>query len=253
MGDVRIEINFPIALGQILYLRSQISDLNSVMCGRFGLTRPEALKLERFGISELPPLVPRYNIPPSSDILVVRERKGVTEAEMIRWGLVPSWAKDPSIGHRMANVRSDTALEKSSFRNAMQKRRCLIPADVFFEWQDVPGQKRRKPYAVAMLEGEPFALGGLWEAWRTKEGGEWLITCAILTTEPNELLAPIHDRMPVIVRPNDYESWVSPSTKIEEVRQLVASFSAADMRAWEVGLLVNDPKTDDARVIAPVN
>lgn len=222
------------------------------MCGRFGLTRPEALKLERFGITELPPLVPRYNIPPSSDILVVRERNGVTEAEMIRWGLVPSWAKDPSIGNRMANVRSDTALEKSSFRAAMQKRRCLIPADVFFEWQDVPGQKRRKPYAVALNGAEPFALGGLWEAWREKEGAEWLITCAILTTEPNALLAPIHDRMPVIVRVEDYRRWIDPETPAARVGKLVDPYSAEEMKAWEVGLLVNDPKTDDARVIAPV-
>ena len=221
------------------------------MCGRFGLTRPEALQLERFGIQELPPLVPRYNIPPSSDILVVRERKGVTGAEMIKWGLVPSWAKDPSIGNRMANVRSDTALEKSSFKAPMEKRRCLVPADVFFEWQDVPGQKRRRPYAAAMLEGEPFALGGLWEAWRSK-GGEWLITCAILTTEPNDLLEPIHDRMPVIVRPGDYARWLDPATKMGEVSRIVAPYPPQDMRAWEVSLLVNDPKVDDARVIAPV-
>ncbi len=223
------------------------------MCGRFGLTRPEALQLERFGITELPPLVPRFNIPPSSDILVVRERKGITEAEMIRWGLVPSWAKDPSIGHRMANVRSDTALEKSSFRTAMQKRRCLIPADVFFEWQDVPGQKRRRPYAVALKEGELFALGGVWEAWRPKEGADWMITCAILTTEPNEVLAPIHDRMPVMVRVEDYSNWIAPSTPASEVRRLVASFPTDDMRAWEVSLLVNDPKVDDARVIAAID
>jgi putative SOS response-associated peptidase YedK len=221
------------------------------MCGRFGLTRPEALKLERFGITELPPLVPRYNIPPSSDILVVRERKGVTEAEMIRWGLVPSWAKDPSIGNRLANVRSDTALEKGSFRAAMQKRRCLIPADVFYEWQDVPGQKRRKPYAVAIRDGEIFALGGLWEAWRAKESGEWLITCAILTTEPNELLEPIHDRMPVIVKEEYYAKWISPGTEDVEVRRMVQSFPADVMRAWEIGMLVNDPKSDDARVMAP--
>ena len=223
------------------------------MCGRFGLTRPDKLDLERFGITESPELVPRFNIPPSSDILVVRERKGVTEAEMIRWGLVPSWAKDVSIGNRMANVRSDTALEKSSFRAAMQKRRCLIPADVFFEWQDVPGQKRRKPYAVALNGGEIFALGGVWEAWRPKGGGEWVITCAILTTEPNELLAPIHDRMPVIIRPDDYAKWISPSAGMAEVRQLVASFPSEEMKTWEISLMVNDPKTDDARVIAPID
>ena len=223
------------------------------MCGRFGLTRPEALSLERFGITELPPLVPRYNIPPSSDILVVRERKGVTGAEMIRWGLVPSWAKDPAIGNRMANVRSDTALEKTSFRAAMQKRRCLIPSDVFFEWQDVPGQKRRKPYAVAIRDGEIFALGGLWEAWRAKESGEWLITCAILTTEPNELLEPIHDRMPVIIQPDQYRAWLDGSTTMDDVRRLVAPYSADAMRTWEVSFRVNDPRTDDATVIAPVD
>jgi putative SOS response-associated peptidase YedK len=222
------------------------------MCGRFGLTRPEHLKLERFGITELPPLVPRFNIPPSSDILVVRERKGVTQVDVIRWGLVPSWAKDPSIGHRMANVRSDTALDKPSFRSAMQKRRCLIPADVFFEWQDIPGQKRRRPYAVALLDGEPFALGGLWEAWRSGTGGEWLVTCAILTTEPNELLAPIHDRMPVMIKPEDYAIWIDPATTGEQLRRLVEPYPPVAMRAWEVSLLVNDPKTDDARVIAPV-
>src|SRR5688572_8624274 len=213
-------------------IRSAFSHLPhpSSMCGRFGLTRPEALTLRRSGVPELPPPVPRYNTPTSTDVLVVRERKGVTEAEMIRWGLVPSWAKDPSIGNRMANVRSDTALEKSSFRNAMQKRRCLIPADVFYEWQDIPGQKRRKPYAVAMLEGEPFALGGLWEAWREKEGGAWLITCAILTTEPNELLAPIHDRMPVILREEDYERWLAPATSVTDVGRMVGSFSPRLMR-----------------------
>jgi putative SOS response-associated peptidase YedK len=211
------------------------------------------LKLERFGISELPPLVPRYNIPPSSDILVVRQRKGVTEAEMIRWGLVPSWAKDPKIGNRMANVRSDTALEKSSFRAAMQKRRCLIPADVFYEWQDIPGQKRRKPYAVAIRDGGIFALGGVWEAWRAKDSGEWLITCAILTTEPNELLQPIHDRMPVIIRPEDYASWLDPSSTTADVSRLVAPLSAENMRTWEIGLLLNDPKTDDARILTPVS
>ena len=224
------------------------------MCGRFGLTRPDRLDLQRYGVTgEVPLQVPRFNIPPSSDILVVRERKGVTQADMLRWGLVPSWAKDPSIGNRMANVRSDTALEKSSFRTAMQKRRCLIPADVFYEWQDVPGQKRRRPYAVALNEGEPFALGGLWEAWREKEGGEWLITCAILTTEPNELLAPIHDRMPVIIGPEDYADWVAVTTPVEAVRRLVESPPSSNMRAWEVSLLVNDPKTDDARVIAPID
>jgi putative SOS response-associated peptidase YedK len=152
----------------------------------------------------------------------------------------------------MANVRSDTALEKSSFRAAMQKRRCLIPADVFFEWQDVPGQKRRRPYAVALNDAEPFALGGVWEAWRARESGEWLITCAILTTEPNELLEPIHDRMPVIIQPGDYSAWLAQTTATEDVSRMVAPLSAEFLRTWEVSLLVNDPKVDDARILTPV-
>ena len=234
------------------------------MCGRYASSRrPEDL-VEEFEVvaDRTPaPLAADYNVAPTKEVYAVVERPPSKDSpepperqlRVFTWGLVPSWAKDPSIGNRMANVRSDTALEKGSFRAAMQKRRCLMPADVFYEWQDVPGQKRRKPYAVAIRDGEIFALGGLWEAWRAKESGEWLITCAILTTEPNELLEPIHDRMPVIVQEQDYAKWISPGTEAVEVHRMVQSYPDELMRTWEIGVLVNDPKTDDASILTPVS
>ena len=222
------------------------------MCGRFGLTRPDKLDLQRFGIAEAPPLPPRYNIPPGSDVLAVRQGKKGRWADLIHWGLVPSWAKDTAIGHRMINARSDTALEKPAFRIPMQKRRCLIPADVFFEWKDIPGRKRRQPWAVALAEGEIFALGGLWDYWRPHDG-EGLVSCTILTTEPNELLASIHDRMPVIVAPGDYDAWLDPATSQVRVQRLLAPFDARSMRTWEVSTLVNDPKADDSRILTHVD
>ena len=171
------------------------------MCGRFGLTRPERLDLERFGIQELPPLVPRFNIAPGAEILAIRERDGVRRGDLLRWGLVPAWAKDPEIGNRMANARADTAFEKPTFRNAMKSRRCLIPADVFYEWQAVPGASRKRPHAILRPDREPFAMGGLWEYWKAKDApgdgdgdGEAIVSCAILTTDANTLMTPIHHR-----------------------------------------------------------
>ncbi len=222
------------------------------MCGRFGLTRPDKLDLQRFGLAEAPSQAPRFNVPPGGDVLAVRQGRTGRRADLLHWGLVPSWAKDRTIGNRMINARADTALEKPAFRIPLQKRRCLIPADVFFEWQEVTGQKRKQPWAVALLGGEIFAFGGLWDYWRPDEGAEGLVSCTILTTEPNALLEPIHDRMPVIVAPDDYDAWLAPTTAMEDVRRLLKPFDADRMRAWEVGLLVNDPKVDDARVIAPM-
>lgn len=221
------------------------------MCGRFGLTRPDKLDLQRFGLAGAPPLEPRFNVPPGGDVLAVREGKNGRRADMIHWGLVPSWAGDRAIGNRMVNARADTALAKPAFRIPMQKRRCLIPADVFFEWQAVPGQKRKQPWAVALLGGEIFAFGGLWDYWRPADGGDGIVSCTILTTGPNALLEPIHDRMPVIVAPDAYDAWLARTTPMAEVMRLVEPFAADVMRAWEVGLLVNDAKVDDARVIAP--
>lgn len=219
------------------------------LCGRFGLTRPERLDAARLGVAALPPLAPRYNIPPGTDILVIRQRSGERRADLLRWGLVPHWASDPSIGNRMINARVESAFEKPAFRAAMQARRCLIPADVFYEWQGVPGRKQKQPYAVQRKDGEPFALGGLWEFWRPQAGDEGLATCTILTTRPNDLLAPVHDRMPVIVPEHRYEAWLNPESPVEVVRPLLAPFPADLLLAWRITRRVNDPAADDASVL----
>ncbi len=224
------------------------------MCGRFGLTRPERLDLERFGITELPPLKPRFNIPPGSEILAVREREGKRSAQLVHWGLIPSWAKDPDIGNRLANARSDTAFEKPSFRAAMKARRCLIPADIFYEWKVVPGQTRKQPYAVRMDEGEPFAIGGLWEFWRPKDGGEddSIVSCTILTTDANSLMSKIHDRMPVIIPPERFGEWLDARTPTPAVEEMLRPRESEGMEAWPISLGVNNPKNDSEAITRPV-
>ncbi len=225
------------------------------MCGRFGLTRPERLDLERFGIRELPALVPRFNVAPGSDILVVRERDGTRVADFVRWGLIPSWARDPSIGNRMANARAESAFEKPAFRNAMKSRRALILADVFYEWQVVPGQSRKQPHAIRLRTGEPFAMAGLWEYWRPKGGegeGEGVVSTAILTTDANALMARIHDRMPVIIPPDRYDAWFDPRTPAPALNDLMHPCPSEWLDAFPVSLRVNNPRADDERVLEPV-
>lgn len=224
------------------------------MCGRFGLARPERLDLRRFGVGELPAVPPRYNIAPGSEILVVREREGTRRAELLHWGLIPSWAKDPAIGDRMANARADTAHEKPAFRSAIRTRRCLIPADVFFEWQAVPGEKRKRPHAVQMRGGESFAMAGVWEFWRPRDdpGHPGIASCAILTTDANELMRQVHHRMPVIVPPDRYRAWLDPRTPDPAIRDLLRPYPSDAMEAWPIGLRVNNPRADDASILAPL-
>lgn len=223
------------------------------MCGRFGLTRPDKLKLERFGITGIPDMLPRFNIPPSSEVLVVRERQGVREAGLCRWGLVPWWATSPTIGAKMANARSDTAFTKPAFRDAMAARRALIPADVFYEWQVMPGKGGKQPWAIALKGREPFAFGGLWEFWRNRGGeGEGLLTCTILTTEPNTLLGSIHDRMPVIVPPERYGTWLDPRTPEPALRELLVPYPSELMEVWPIGKGVNKTDADHAGLLERV-
>jgi putative SOS response-associated peptidase YedK len=208
------------------------------------------LDLHRFGIDQLPALAPRFNISPGEAVLVVRLREGARHAEFIQWGLVPSWASDPSIGARLANARSDSAFEKPSFRDAIRLRRCLIPADLFYEWQAIPGQRKKQPYAVRLRSEEPFALGGIWEFWRPKAGGEGFASCAILTTAPNTLMSPIHDRMPVIVPPERFRAWLDPRTPSPAIVDIMqSSYPSDDMEAWPIGLRVNNPKDEDPEVL----
>ena len=176
------------------------------------------------------------------------------------WGLVPSWAKDPSIGNSLANARSESVHEKPSFRSSFTKgRRCLVPADVYYEWQPVPAGAprgaKKQPYAIGMRDGAPFMFAALWEFWRPRPtdgtpAGEPIVSCALLTTGPNAVMAPIHDRMPVILPPGAWETWLDPRTPVDALRALLIPYDAQAMRAWPVSTRVNSPRNDDASCVA---
>lgn len=227
------------------------------MCGRFALMTPTEQLAMQFGVSEtaveaLPPSVPRYNIAPTQPVAAIRlNPNGERDFTFFHWGLVPSWAKDVSIGSRMINARSETVTEKPSFRTAFKRRRCLIPADGFYEWQKQGSGKQ--PMFIRPAEGEerPFALAGLWEMWRDPDGGT-LQSCTILTTTPNELMAPIHNRMPVIIEPEDYDLWLNPEPDPEQGLHLLRPYPAEKMSAYPVSPVVNNPRNDVPECVQPI-
>lgn len=177
------------------------------MCGRFTQTTSSKELSKVFAVAEMPPVKPRYNIAPTQDILAVRGTPDEREALLLKWGLVPSWAKDISISTRLINARSETVESKPSFREAFKRRRCLIVADGFYEWAK-KGDGKKQPYHFSLRDEQHFAFAGLWERWQSPNGKP-LDTCTILTTAANQVLAPIHDRMPVILHPDDYELWLA--------------------------------------------
>lgn len=215
------------------------------MCGRFTLTDPAKLLPEIFGVDHFPPVEPRYNIAPSQEVVsVVRERGAeAAEATMLKWGLVPFWADDPSIGHRMANARSESAAEKPAFKQAFRRRRCLVPADGFYEWQAAEGKSPKLPWFIHLTDRSAFALGGIWERWHP-DAPEAIRSCAILTTAPNDLMQQIHDRMPVILPPEAFDAWLDPEAPLEYVQGLCRPFTASEMAAARVGTWVNSPKNE---------
>lgn len=219
------------------------------MCGRFTLFGADTLLSREFGVSGFPPLTPRYNIAPSQPVAAVRATPagGGRELALLRWGLIPSWSKDPAIGNRLINARSETAREKPSFRNAFRRRRCLIPSSGFYEWQR--RERGKQPYFVRMRDGRLFAFAGLWDRWESPDGGA-VETCTILTTSANAVLAPIHDRMPVIVPPTGYALWLDPAPRdLDSLSPLLAPFPPDAMDAYPVSLRVNAPSVDDGKCI----
>ena len=220
------------------------------MCGRFALFATSAQLAEHFGLTEAvaEALPPHYNVTPGQAVAVVRENEGVRRLDLLKWGLVPFWAKDASIGHRLINARLDTLPDKPAFREAFTRRRCLIAASGFYEWREA-AQGRRRPFFVRG-HGEPLlAFAGLWERWRAPDG-RTLETCVIVTTDANATLAPIHERMPVLVARADQAGWLDPRTSAAEAAQIAAR--APRVEAWPVSLAVNDPRKDDAALIEPV-
>jgi len=222
------------------------------MCGRFTLTIDPADLQDAFpGLTFPESMVPRYNVAPSQPVAVVANN-GKNQVEFFKWGLVPSWAQDPSIGNRMINARAESLAEKPSFRTAYKRRRCLILADGFFEWQPVPGGKSKTPMFVRLKSGEPFAFAGLWEAWHPDQEDR-LLSCTVITTTPNTLMERIHNRMPVILKPEAHPLWLDPAEQPpDKLDKLLKPYPASQMTAFPVSRLVNDPKNDSPECIVPV-
>jgi len=222
------------------------------MCGRFTLTAdPDELRqaFPWLNIPSAPQL--RYNIAPTQPIAVI-PNDGQQRLDYYIWGLIPFWAKDPSIGSRMINARSETLTEKPAFRAAFRRRRCLIPASGFYEWRAEPGSKTKTPMYLRLKSGKPFAFAGLWERWDSPDGST-VFSCTIITTEPNNLVRNIHNRMPAILDPQAYSVWLDPDElPAAKLTGLLKPYPADEMQAYEVSRLVNKPENDRADLIAPV-
>jgi putative SOS response-associated peptidase YedK len=217
------------------------------MCGRFALRNSPAEIASHFGLDECADFGPRYNIPPGTDIPVIRQSsEGKRVLHLLRWGLVPHWTTDPGIGAKLNNARGESVAEKPSFRDAFRRRRCLIPASGFYEWK--AEGKLKQPYYISLESGTPMAMGGLWESWRTPDGG-LLRTVCVITTGPNATMALIHDRMPVIVPPDSWQDWLA--APVEEIQSLVAPCPAELLQAWPISRRVSKTAADDAGLIEP--
>ena len=229
------------------------------MCGRYSLTSPLDDLVEVFQVSEiaLEDYRPRFNIAPTQQVPILARGGAGLRLGMLRWGLVPHWADDPRIGNRMINARSETVATMPAFRDAFRLRRCLVPADGFYEWMTTEGGepgKRGKasktPYWIHRPDRAPFAFAGLWERWRSP-AGERLNTFTILTTSASERIRPLHDRMPVVIRPEHWSIWLDPNTDAASLRALLEPAPDAFFDAWPVSKAVNSPEVDDPICVLP--
>ena len=221
------------------------------MCGRYVLALNPGEQPEVFDDYSFPlEFAPRYNIAPSQPVLAI-PNDGKKRADFLVWGLIPAWAKDPSIGNRLINARGETLAERPAFRGVYKHKRCLIPADGFYEWKYQTGSKTKLPHFIHMKSGQPFAFAGLWDEWRSADGSA-VRSCTIITTAPNSLMAALHNRMPVILRPEHFEEWLDPSARNPaSLEHLIQPFPAERMDAHPVSTLVNTPANDRAECIAP--
>ncbi|MEO1401665.1 MAG: SOS response-associated peptidase [Cyanobacteria bacterium J06635_1] len=224
------------------------------MCGRYTQTQSGEAIAKAFGLTTPPNPPPRYNIAPTQPVSAIAQPGDAREYRIFQWGLVPSWSKDPSIGSRMINARAETVAEKPSFRAAFKRRRCLIVADGFYEWQKT-GQKtsqKKQPYYIQLEDHALFGFAGLWEIWESGDGS-YLETCTILTTAPNALMETIHNRMPVILHPRDYDTWLDPTLQTaRDLQPLLRPYEAAAMQAYPVSTTVNSPRNETSACIEPL-
>ncbi len=223
------------------------------MCGRYSLTTPLEAVRQLFDFPERPNLAPRVNIAPSQEVAAVRRGEGDLGGRhlvALRWGLIPSWANEPGIGNRMINARAETLAEKPAFRAAFRRRRCLIPADGFYEWKTEGG--RKQPYRIVLESGAPFAFAGLWERWEGP-GCDGVESCTIVTTEANARLRAIHPRMPVILAPESYDLWLDPETPGAQVQALLGPAPSEWFTCFRVSPRINNPAHDDPALIEPLD
>jgi putative SOS response-associated peptidase YedK len=190
----------------------------------------------------------RWNAAPSQDLLVIRRNHetGVVSLDPLRWGLIPHWSQDPTGGRRPINAKSETVHRLPMFKDAYRRRRCILPVDGFYEWKAIKGQRAKQPYAIAMKDGKPFGIGGLWENWKDLASGEWIRTFVVITTDANELIAQIHNRMPLILAPSDYAHWLSIEP---DPRDLLQPFPVEPMRMWPISTRVNKLDNDDPSIL----
>lgn len=226
------------------------------MCGRFTLRTPAGKFAKLFADLELTPseIKPRYNISPTQQVSAVRQKPDESlEWTQLKWGLIPFWAKDKKIGAQMINARSETIASKPAFRAAFKSRRCLIPADGFYEWKKLDASHKQPQY-ITLAKHRPFCFAGLWESWTDKESQETIESCTIITTDANELLVPLHDRMPVILDPADYQPWLDREFKDTDwLTSRMKPWPSDDMAFHPVDTLVNNPRNEKAECIQPVS
>jgi putative SOS response-associated peptidase YedK len=222
------------------------------MCSRFTLHSRLNLLLQQFSLQAGLDWAPRYNVAPTQRVPIIRVSPSSGQREMApaRWGLVPSWAKDVSIGKRLINARAESVASKPSFRAAFKRRRCLVPADGYFEWQKRPSGKQ--PYYVHRCDNLPFGMAGLWEAWH-EDHDDWLETFTVITTDASPMTAPIHDRMPVIVDPRNYLAWLDPdSSDLDSLQAMLRPYGGDDFQLDPVDKHVNSPRNDDPLCVSPL-
>jgi putative SOS response-associated peptidase YedK len=218
------------------------------MCARFQFAPPEDW-MEELGLTTAPEVAPRYNIAPSQDVLAVRrERTGSRQARLLRWGLVPSWAPDPDVGSGLINARAESVALRTAFRESFRQRRCLVPAQGFYEWKKFG--RAREPWLIRLRDGHTFAFAGLWDRWTRAESP--IESCALVTTTANALVAPIHDRMPVILDRADYARWLDPDASEADLRALLQPFPPGAMEAFAVSTRVNSTEAEGPELMRPV-
>ena len=231
------------------------------MCGRFVSASPPDELAKYFGAEEPDgPLEPSFNVAPTNEVYVVRARDGHRQLGTMRWGLVPFWAKDLKIGSKMINARAETVAEKPAFRKAYERRRCLIPADGFYEWAKVPGQKAKQPYFIHRPDGEPIVFAGMWERWKPRlddgktidEDAEPIETCTIITTTPNTAMSAIHNRMPVLLAPPVWDDWLSDETDLDLIGSLLVPAPDDLLKLVPISTAVNNVRNKGEQLIEPL-